>query len=97
MAQLDAHPGHARAPARALRTARGRDSGGLDNPPGARSLYLFEPEGGDTFLRIHGTNDPSTLGRRVSNGCARLINDQMVDLYKQVPEGTRVVLHPVLA
>lgn len=69
-------------------------AGGLDNPLGARALYLFEPEGGDTFLRIHGTNDPSTLARRVSNGCARLVNDQMIDLYDRVPIDTRVVLYP---
>jgi lipoprotein-anchoring transpeptidase ErfK/SrfK len=67
--------------------------GGLNNPLGARALYLFTTERGDTFLRIHGTNDPSTLARRVSNGCARLINDQMVDLYDRVPKGTRVVLY----
>lgn len=68
--------------------------GGLNNPLGARALYLFTSERGDTFLRIHGTNDPSTLGRRVSNGCARLVNDQIVDLYDRVPLHTRVVLHP---
>lgn len=68
--------------------------GGLNNPLGARALYLFTPKRGDTFLRIHGTDDPSTLARRVSNGCARLINDQVADLYDQVPLNTRVVLHP---
>ncbi len=68
--------------------------GGLNNPLGARALYLFTAERGDTFLRIHGTNDPSTLARQVSNGCARLINDQMVDLYDRVPVGTPVVLYP---
>ncbi|MCF3595046.1 L,D-transpeptidase [Rhodobacteraceae bacterium LMO-12] len=67
--------------------------GGLNNPLGSRALYLFTPERGDTFLRIHGTNDPSTLARRVSNGCARLVNDQMIDLYDRVPTGTRVVLY----
>ncbi|MCQ0090386.1 MULTISPECIES: L,D-transpeptidase [Rhodobacterales] len=70
--------------------------GGLNNPLGARALYLFTPERGDTFLRIHGTNDPSTLRRRVSNGCARLINDQMVELYLRVPLMTKVVLYPAL-
>lgn len=69
--------------------------GGLSNPLGSRALYLYEPGRGDTFLRIHGTNDPSTLARRVSNGCARLVNDQMIDLYNRVPENTRVVLHPM--
>jgi len=69
--------------------------GGIDNPLGARALYLFQPGRGDTFLRIHGTNNPSTIGRRVSNGCARLVNDQIVELYDRVPLQTRVVLYPV--
>lgn len=69
--------------------------GGLANPLGSRGLYLFKPGKGDTFLRIHGTNDPKTIGRRVSNGCARLINDQMIDLYDRVPMETRVVLYPI--
>lgn len=68
--------------------------GGLDNPLGARALYLFQPGRGDTFLRVHGTNDPATLARRVSNGCARLVNDQMIDLYDRVPMGARIVLYP---
>lgn len=67
--------------------------GGPKNPLGARALYLFTEAKGDTFLRIHGTNDPRTIGRPVSNGCARLTNDQIVGLYPQVPVGTRVVLH----
>jgi len=70
--------------------------GGLNNPLGARALYLFTPDRGDTFLRIHGTDDPSTLARRVSNGCARLVNDQIVDLYDRVPMETRVVLYTPL-
>jgi lipoprotein-anchoring transpeptidase ErfK/SrfK len=69
--------------------------GGLDNPLGSRALYLFKPGKGDTFLRIHGTNDPNTIGKRVSNGCARLINDQMIELYDRVPMNTRVVLYPI--
>ena len=68
--------------------------GGIDNPLGARALYLFDAAGRDTYLRIHGTSDPSTLKRAVSNGCARLINSQMVDLYRRVPMDTRVVLYP---
>lgn len=70
-------------------------SGGLDNPLGARALYLYTPERGDTYLRIHGTSDASTLARRVSNGCARLINTHLVDLYNRVPVDSRVVLYPV--
>ncbi len=68
--------------------------GGIDNPLGARALYLFEPGRGDTMLRIHGTNDPTTIGRAVSNGCARLVNDQIVELYDRVPIGARVFLYP---
>ncbi|WP_223163042.1 L,D-transpeptidase [Roseivivax sediminis] len=70
--------------------------GGPGNPLGARALYLFQEGRGDTFLRIHGTDDPSTIGRRVSNGCARLTNAQILDLYDRVPEDTRVVLYPTL-
>ena len=68
--------------------------GGVDNPLGARALYLFTSERGDTFLRIHGTNDPRTIAIAVSNGCTRLVNDHAIELYNQVPLGTRVVLHP---
>ncbi|GIT90050.1 L,D-transpeptidase [Jannaschia pagri] len=71
--------------------------GGPNNPLGARALYLFEPGRGDTFLRIHGTNAPRTIGTAVSNGCARLVNDQAVDLYNRVPMRSRVVLHQKLA
>ncbi|WP_083191420.1 L,D-transpeptidase [Salipiger sp. CCB-MM3] len=68
--------------------------GGPGNPLGARALYLFTPERGDTYLRVHGTDDPGSIGRAVSNGCAGLINDQIVQLYDQVPMNARVVLHP---
>jgi|TARA_R100000908_G_scaffold21636_1_gene8538 lipoprotein-anchoring transpeptidase ErfK/SrfK len=68
--------------------------GGLSNPLGARALYLFQPGRGDTFLRVHGTNDPTTIGRAVSNGCARLVNNQIIQLFNQVPLDTRVVLYP---
>lgn len=68
--------------------------GGLQNPLGARALYLFQPGKGDTFLRIHGTHLPNTIGRRVSNGCARLVNDQILGLYDMIPMDTKVVLHP---
>ena len=70
--------------------------GGINNPLGARALYLFQEGRGDTYLRIHGTNDPSTLGRRVSNGCARLVNDQLISLYDIIPLQTRVVLHQMV-
>ena len=68
--------------------------GGPDNPLGARALYLFEPGRGDTFLRIHGTNAPETIGSAVSNGCARLTNEYVVDLYDRTPTQTKVYLYP---
>lgn len=67
--------------------------GGPNNPLGARAIYLFQPGRGDTYLRIHGTNAPGTIGTAVSNGCARLVNDQAVDLYNRVTMKSRVVLH----
>lgn len=67
--------------------------GGPNNPLGARALYLFTKEKGDTFLRIHGTNAPSTIGTAVSNGCVRLVNPHITDLYERVVLGARVVLH----
>jgi len=66
--------------------------GGINNPLGARALYLFVG-GRDTFLRIHGTNAPRTIGSAVSNGCVRLVNSHISDLYDRVPLGTRAVLH----
>ena len=68
--------------------------GGIRNPLGARALYLFTKKKGDSYLRIHGTNDPRTIGVAVSNGCARLVNNLVTDLYNRVPLGTKVVLHP---
>lgn len=69
-------------------------AGGINNPLGARALYLFDADGRDTYLRIHGTNQPQTIGRSVSNGCARLTNEHIIDLYDRVPVNIRVVLHP---
>lgn len=67
--------------------------GGINNPLGARALYLYNAAGRDTYLRIHGTNAPRTIGTAVSNGCARLINEYAIDLYGRVPVGTRVMLY----
>ena len=67
--------------------------GGPGNPLGARALYLFDDVRGDTFLRIHGTPEPWTIGSAVSNGCVRLVNDHITALYDTVPIGTRVVLY----
>jgi lipoprotein-anchoring transpeptidase ErfK/SrfK len=69
--------------------------GGPGNPLGARALYLFTKDRGDTFLRIHGTNAPRTIGTRVSNGCARLINSHMIHLYDQIPLGAPVYLRRI--
>jgi hypothetical protein len=67
-------------------------AGGEGNPLGARALYL-----GDTLYRIHGTNQPSTIGTFVSSGCIRLTNEDIIDLYKRVKIGTRVVVLPSTA
>lgn len=68
--------------------------GGPNNPLGARAIYLYDDDGNDTYLRIHGTNAPSTIGSAVSNGCARLTNDHVIDLYPRVEIGARVHLYP---
>lgn len=65
--------------------------GGPNNPLGARALYLFR-DGRDTYYRIHGTNEPWTIGRAVSNGCIRMLNEHVIDLYDRVPTGTPVVV-----
>jgi lipoprotein-anchoring transpeptidase ErfK/SrfK len=64
-------------------------AGGPGNPLGARALYL-----GSTDYRIHGTNDPSTIGHRVSSGCIRLTNDDITDLYRRAKVGGKVVVLP---
>jgi lipoprotein-anchoring transpeptidase ErfK/SrfK len=66
---------------------------GLGNPLGARALYLFQ-NGRDTLYRIHGTNEPSSIGQNVSSGCIRLLNQDVVDLFGRVPVGARVVVLP---
>jgi lipoprotein-anchoring transpeptidase ErfK/SrfK len=65
--------------------------GGPNNPLGARALYLYR-NGRDTLYRIHGTNQPQSIGQSVSNGCIRMINDHVVDLYGRVPVGAKVVV-----
>ena len=64
-------------------------AGGPGNPLGARALYL-----GHTLYRIHGTNQPSTIGSFVSSGCIRLLNEDIEDLFSRVQVGTRVVVLP---
>jgi lipoprotein-anchoring transpeptidase ErfK/SrfK len=65
--------------------------GGPTNPLGARALYLFQ-NGGDTFFRIHGTIEPQSIGTSVSNGCIRMINEHVIDLYNRVELGTVVTV-----
>ena len=62
-------------------------AGGPGNPLGARALYL-----GQTVYRIHGTNQPETIGHAVSSGCFRLVNNDVIDLYDRVPVGARVII-----
>jgi lipoprotein-anchoring transpeptidase ErfK/SrfK len=61
--------------------------GGIDNPLGARAMYL-----GSTLYRIHGSNEPETIGQAVSSGCFRMTNDDVVDLYDRVSVGAKVVV-----
>jgi lipoprotein-anchoring transpeptidase ErfK/SrfK len=61
--------------------------GGPDNPMGARALYL-----GSTLYRIHGSNEPETIGQAVSSGCIRMLNEDVIDLYERAKVGTRVVV-----
>lgn len=65
--------------------------GGIENPLGARALYLYEGDR-DTLYRIHGTNEPYTIGSNVSSGCIRMLNQDAIDLYDRVPTGTEVVV-----
>ena len=65
--------------------------GGPDNPLGARALYLWQGNK-DTLYRIHGTNEPETIGRSVSSGCIRMLNQDVIDLYARTPVGAKVVV-----
>jgi lipoprotein-anchoring transpeptidase ErfK/SrfK len=62
-------------------------AGGIDNPLGARAMYL-----GSSLYRIHGSNEPDTIGQAVSSGCIRMTNDDVTDLYERAKIGTRVVV-----
>ena len=66
-------------------------AGGLGNPLGARALYLYRGDR-DTYFRLHGTNEPETIGTAVSSGCIRLFNHDVIDLYDRVPVGAPVVV-----
>lgn len=65
--------------------------GGVDNPLGARALYLYQGNK-DTLFRIHGTNQPEYIGASISSGCIRMTNEDVIDLYKRVKIGTIVVV-----
>ena len=62
-------------------------AGGPNNPLGARAMYL-----GSTLYRIHGSNEPWTIGKNVSSGCIRMRNVDVIDLYSRVKVGTKVVV-----
>ena len=70
--------------------------GGPENPLGARAMYLWQGNK-DTLYRIHGTNEPWTIGTNVSSGCIRLTNDDVTDLYNRTPIGTKVIVLAAVA
>ena len=65
--------------------------GGINNPLGARALYLYRGNQ-DTYFRLHGTIEPETIGQKVSSGCIRLFNHDIIDLYNRAPVGTQVIV-----
>lgn len=67
--------------------------GGPENPLGARAIYLYA-NGQDTLYRIHGTNDPKSIGKAMSSGCIRMLNQDVADLYERVQKNSRVVVLP---
>ena len=77
---------------RAAPWAKGKP-GELDNPLGARALYLWQGNT-DTLFRIHGTTEPWSIGQAVSSGCIRMFNQDAIDLYDRVPEETKVIVLP---
>ena len=64
---------------------------GLENPLGARALYIFQ-NGRDTLYRVHGSREAHTIGRAVSSGCIRLLNQDVIDLYDRVKPGAKIVV-----
>ncbi|GHC60944.1 L,D-transpeptidase [Limoniibacter endophyticus] len=79
-----------RSPARYGRYAKGMP-GGLSNPLGARAIYLHQARK-DTHIRIHGTTEPQSIGSAASNGCFRMINEHVMELYNRIGIGTKVVV-----
>ena len=66
--------------------------GGPTNPLGARAMYLFR-DGRDTMYRIHGTNEPKSIGTKSSSGCIRMFNEDVIELYRRTPIGSRVLVY----
>ena len=64
---------------------------GLENPLGARALYIFEGKV-DTLYRLHGTQEFGSIGNAVSSGCVRLLNQDIIDLYDRVPSGAPILV-----
>lgn len=79
-----------RDPKQYAKYADGMD-GGPGNPLGARAIYLYDGNK-DTYLRIHGTTQPWTIGTAASNGCFRMVNEHVIDLYSRVTVGTKVIV-----
>jgi lipoprotein-anchoring transpeptidase ErfK/SrfK len=79
--------------ARDVEAAKWRDGmpGGPENPLGARALYLYQ-NGRDTLYRLHGTNAPLSIGKAMSSGCIRMLNQDVIDLYRRAPIGTHVMV-----
>jgi lipoprotein-anchoring transpeptidase ErfK/SrfK len=71
--------------------ANGGMKAGLKNPLGARALYIYQG-GKDTLYRLHGTPEEFSIGKAVSSGCVRLLNQDVIDLYPRVPNGTRIIV-----
>jgi lipoprotein-anchoring transpeptidase ErfK/SrfK len=76
-----------------LQSGFGIPGGIPNNPMGACALYLWQGKK-DTLYRIHGTNEPWTIGQNVSSGCIRMVNDDAIDLYDKTPIGTKVIVLP---
>lgn len=74
-----------------LRKWRNGMPGGPKNPLGARAIYLFK-NGRDTLFRIHGTNEPESIGSAASSGCIRMLNEEVSELYENVRIGTKVIV-----
>lgn len=76
------------------RTLPEKMEGGVRNPLGARALYLFQGNK-DTLYRIHGTSETWSIGKAASSGCVRMLQQDVIDLYNRVPEGTPITVYQV--